>query len=472
MDAVGVADALRTKQISPLELLDETYAAISDLDPKLNAFTDIDIEDARAQARRAQSQLNAGEPGPLLGVPISIKDAIWVKGLRSTNGSLAYEDFVPGEDAVVVERLRAAGAVIVGKTNNPEFLYRTFTDNRIFGPTRNPWDTTRTAGGSSGGSAAAVASGMGYLSIGSDSGGSLRAPASFCHIVAHKPTHGLVPAAPGFRAWPSLGDVGPMARSVRDIVLAMDIMAGLDPRDPNSVPVPAQAFAPLQQESLRGLKVAYSVDLGQALVDDEVKEVFLGAVSRLAATGVELSEQHADSPPMFDLWGRISAAECFASQGPLLPEWRSRMSPGSADITAAGSLLSAKDYLDAQYERSAMQCAWECFLTKFDVLITPVCEVPAYDIVAGAPRSINGLDAGNPDIEEWSQLALMPNLTGQPALAVPIGFTSANLPVGMQIIARRFRDDLCFTVGSAWEQVSQQGTVRPALFGQRGPQSA
>jgi Asp-tRNA(Asn)/Glu-tRNA(Gln) amidotransferase A subunit family amidase len=460
-DAVATAAAFRAGELSPVAVLEETLADIRRVNPALNAFTVVDEAGARAQARQAERRLADGDHGPLVGIPISLKDAIWVAGLPATNGSRAYEHFVPDRDATVVTRLRDAGAVIVGKTNNPEFLYRTFTDNLLFGPTRNPWDLSRTAGGSSGGSAAALAAGLGQLSLGSDSGGSVRVPASFCSIVALKPTLGVVPGLPGFRGCWSLSSVGPMARSVRDVALLRDVVVGVDPHDPSSVPMGLPEFG--AAEGLARLRVAYSVDLGQSVVDTEVERVFRNALARFSELGCELVERHVPSTDLFSLWGRIAGPECFASEGPLLEAWAAEMTAGTASMIEAGRDVSAADYLEAQHERSLLQRDWELFMSDVDLLLTPVAEVAAYPVETGPPATINGKPCGDPAVEEWTKLALLPNLTGQPALSVPIGFTDDGLPVGMQIIARRFRDDLCLRAGAAWETLSGFADWRPPI---------
>ncbi|MGY1814026.1 amidase [Blastococcus sp. SYSU D00820] len=468
-DAVATAVAFRTGELTPAHVLEETLAAIDRVDPVLNAFTVVDADGARAQARAAAERIAAGDPSPLLGIPVTVKDAIWAAGLPATNGSRAYASFVPERDATVVARLRAAGAVVVGKTNNPEFLYRTFTDNLLFGPTRNPWDPSRTAGGSSGGSAAALAAGLGLLSLGSDSGGSVRVPASFCGVVGLKPTLGVVPGAPGFRGCPSLSSVGPMARTVRDTAVLLDVIAGIDPEDPGSVPwagSPRLTGTDLAGADLTRLRIAYSVDLGQAVVDPEVERVFRAAVTRLADLGCRVEERHVAGPELVPLWGAIAGPECFASEGPLLDRWRAELAPGTEALVEAGRAVSAAEYLDAQHRRALLQRDWEAFLSaEADVLLTPVAEVPAYPVDEGPPATIGGRPCGDPDAEEWTRLALLPNLTRQPALAVPVGHTAGGLPVGMQIVARRFRDDLCLRVGAAWEALTGFPAEVPGIRG-------
>ena len=238
-DAFASAASVRAGEVSAAELVEASLDAIARDNPAINAFTVVLADEARAQARDADAAVSRGEQAPLLGVPITIKDHIWMRGAPATNGSLAYRDFVPDVDCEAVARLRAAGAIIVGKTNNPEFCYRGTTDNRVFGVTRNPWNLSRTPGGSSGGAGASVAAGMTPIALGTDGGGSVRIPASFCGVVGHKPTFGLVPKEPGFKGWKTLSVDGPITRSVRDAALALSVLAGPAAADDMTYPVPS-----------------------------------------------------------------------------------------------------------------------------------------------------------------------------------------------------------------------------------------
>ncbi len=455
LDAFAMAAAVRARDVSPVEVVDWTFERIEALDPQVNAFTVTFPEEARAAAREAEQAAGPGAP-PLHGIPISIKDHIWMKGAPATNGSLALRDFVAPEDCGVVDRVRAAGAIIVGKTNNPEFLYRSYTDNALFGTTRNPWALDRTAGGSSGGSGAAVAAGMAPISIGTDGGGSIRIPASFCGIVGHKPTFGIVPKAPGFRGWPSLSTDGPMTRSVRDAALVLAATAGMHAADPLSTysrEVDWLSDA-LSADGLHGLRVAYSEDFGTEPVDQEVRVAFRAAVDRFAATGCELEEAH---PPrgheLQELWWKVMACESFASEGPLLAEHEAEMTEGTPDIIRSGERFSAADYLDAQDRRAELARSWADFFTSFDLLLAPTMQVTAFPTGLTAPDEVEGRPA-DPVFEDWVSMIYAANLTNQPSLSVPIGFSAEGLPIGMQIIARRFEDRLALRVGAAWEAIS------------------
>ncbi|MBI2878907.1 MAG: amidase, partial [Candidatus Rokubacteria bacterium] len=280
LPATDLAAAIRAKALSPVEVVEAFLARIERLNPLLNAYCTLTAEAAREAAREAEAAVLAGRPlGALHGVPVSIKDLIITRGVRTTWGSKIHEDHVPEEDAPAVERLRAAGAILLGKTNTPELGWRGSTDNLIFGPTRNPWDPGRTAGGSSGGAAAAVAAGLGPLAVGTDGGGSIRIPASFCGIYGLKPSFGRVPIYPASAA-EALSHAGPMTRTVADAALMLEVLAGPDERDRNSLPADGARYARAIEDDLRGLRVAWSPDLGYAAVDPEVRALAEAAARR------------------------------------------------------------------------------------------------------------------------------------------------------------------------------------------------
>jgi Asp-tRNA(Asn)/Glu-tRNA(Gln) amidotransferase A subunit family amidase len=455
MDAYGVARAIRSGELSPVEAVEHTLARIDALDGRLNAFTVTFPDEARAAARGCERRAGNDDHLPLLGVPVSIKDHIWMTGAPATNGSVALRDFVPTEDCALVQRIRRSGAIIVGKTNNPEFVYRGYTDNDLYGLTRNPWDLERTPGGSSGGSGAAVAAGMAPLSVGTDGGGSIRIPSSFCGITGLKPTFGLVPKLPGFRGWPTLSVNGPMARTVRDCALLLSVIAGQHPADDLSFPRPPVDYVAeaIRDDGLAGVRIAHTEDMGFAPVDRCVREAFRSAVSVLGAAGAELVAAHPATGDTTDLWWRIAAAEGFASEGPLLAEHEAVMTPGTPEIIRAGERYSAVDHLDAQHERSVFTRAWAEFFQEFDVLVAPAMQVPPFPVGQGAPTEVEGR-ACDPLFEDWCSLIYVANLTGQPSLSVPMGYSPDGLPLGMQIIGRRFEDDVVLRVGAAWERLA------------------
>jgi Asp-tRNA(Asn)/Glu-tRNA(Gln) amidotransferase A subunit family amidase len=340
LDAYACAAAIRRHELSPVALVDECLSRVHELDGEINAFTVVLEEQARATARDIERRVAAGDPvGPLAGVPVAVKDHIWLQGELATNGSRALANFRPDEDAVPVARLKAAGAVVIGKTNNPEFCYRAYTANEVFGVTRNPWNPTRTPGGSSGGSAASVAAGMVPVALGTDGGGSVRIPAAFCAIVGLKGTFGLVPKLPGFRGWPTLSVDGPMTRSVRDAALALEVMAGPAPADDLSYPSPRADYiaAASNERDLTPLRVAYSVDLGFAPVEQDVRRRFHQAVEHLAASGVKLVESHPPPRDPVPLWNTIATIESFASERPLLEQSPELIEPETAEIIRSGA---------------------------------------------------------------------------------------------------------------------------------------
>jgi Asp-tRNA(Asn)/Glu-tRNA(Gln) amidotransferase A subunit family amidase len=449
-----MAAAVRDGTTSAEELVTTALARIAAWDGEVNAFTVVLEEDAVARARQIDRDPTAY--GPLAGVPVSVKDHLWMAGQPATNGSVALRDFVPDVDAVPVARLRDAGAVIVGKTNNPEFCYRGYTDNAVFGLTRNPWSLDRTPGGSSGGAGASVAYGAAPISLGTDGGGSIRIPSAFCGVPGHKPSFGLVPKLPGFRGWPSLSVDGPLASSVRDLVLALRTVAGAHPADPLSWPVPLGDEVPLDWTRLR---VAVSADLGWAPVDPEVRTAFRGAVDRLADDGARVVEAHPDAGPPTRLWNDIALPEGFASEGPLLDH--AGIDPATREITESGRAATARDYLDAHDRRGAFTRTWETFFEEYDVLLAPSMPVPAFSTDVTGPTEIDGTPV-DPFFDDWCALALPANLTGQPATAVPTGLSADGLPVGLQVTGPRWAD--VRTLGVAARLESLTGfELRPAL---------
>ncbi len=326
-DAYASAASVRAGDVSAAELVEASLDAIARGNPAINAFTVVLAEEARMRARAVDAAVSRGESAPLLGVPITIKDHIWMRDAPATNGSLAYRDFIPDADCEAVARLRAAGAIIVGKTNNPEFCYRGTTDNRVFGVTRNPWNLSRTPGGSSGGAGASVAAGMAPIALGTDGGGSVRIPASFCGVVGHKPTFGLVPKEPGFKGWKTLSVDGPITRSVRDAALALSVLAGPAAADDMTYPAPAQDYvaAATEQRDIGSLRVACSVDMGFASVDPDVRAAFGRALDTLSDLGCNLTEAHPSTGNPIAMWNLFALCEGYASEGPLLGEWELQM---------------------------------------------------------------------------------------------------------------------------------------------------
>jgi Asp-tRNA(Asn)/Glu-tRNA(Gln) amidotransferase A subunit family amidase len=453
-DAVAMAAAVREGRTTAEALVTAALDRIDGRDGEFNAFTIVLHEQALDRAR----EIDRADPaslGSLAGVPVSVKDHIWMAGQPATNGSLALHDFVPDVDAVPVARLRAAGAVIVGKTNNPEFCYRGYTDNAVFGVTRNPWSLDRTPGGSSGGAGASVAYGATPIALGTDGGGSIRIPAAFCGVVGHKPSFGLVPKLPGFRGWPSLSVDGPLTRTVRDAALALLVMAGPSPADPFTWPVPTGDLADVDWS---GLRVAVSDDLGWAAVEPVVRAAFRAAVDRLADDGARVVEASPRSPYPAELWNDIALPEGFASEGPLLGH--EGIDDTTREIIEAGRAATAADYLDAQDRRRDFTETWEAFFEEYDVLLAPSLPLPAFSTGVTGPATIDGTPV-DPFFDDWCALALPANLTGQPACAVPTGLALDGLPVGLQVIGPRWSDMRVLSVAARHEALTDF-RLRPA----------
>lgn len=461
-DATATAQAVRAGDLSPVALAEAALARIEALDREINSFTTLLPEQALASASELERRVaSGGSVGPLAGVPVSIKDVIWVKDAPATNGSRALAAFVPSEDAVIVARLREAGAVIVGKTNNPELCLEGITDNQVYGLTRNPWDLGRTPGGSSGGAGASLALGLTPLAIGSDGGGSIRIPSSFCGVVGHKPTYGLVPGTPGFRGWPTLSVKGPMARTVRDVALCLEAIAGFDPSDPASVERPRVDYtAAVEAADVSGLRIAFSCDLGHAPVEPGVARVFSSTIEALAAAGWALEEAHPGTGDPTTLWATIAACEGYAAHRDLLADQSELLEPRTREILAAGRRRTLTEYLDAMHERLAFTARWLAFLEHYDLLLTPTMQLTAFPVDITCPERIGDYEV-DPDREDWCAFCYPANLAGLPAASVPCGLDERGLPVGLQIIGRRFGDATVLAAAAAFEALRPWAHIWP-----------
>lgn len=460
MSAAELAEAIRARRVSPVEVTEAVLARIERLNPRLNAYCTVTAGAALEAARAAEQALARGSaPGPLHGVPVSIKDTILTAGVRTTRGSKLYADYVPAEDAPVVERLKAAGAIILGKTNTPEFGWKGVTDNALFGPTRNPWNLERTPGGSSGGAAAAVAAGLGPLAIGTDGGGSIRIPAAFTGIVGLKPSFGLVPAYPPSPA-ESLSHVGPMARTVRDTALLLDVLAGPDERDRTSLPPLGVRFEEALAGDLRGLRVAWSRDLGYAVVEPEVAALAEQAARRFIELGCVVEEAQPGFPDPYDAWSVLFYAGIGAMLEDQPPGWRDVVDPELVRTVDAARPLAAFDYARAGFVRAALWDRLRRFFERYDLLLTPALAVTAFPVGLNAPEQIAGQPATG---LRWSPFTYPFNMTGQPAISVPCGWTAEGLPAGLHIIGRRFADALVLRAAAAFEALQPWAARWPAL---------
>jgi Asp-tRNA(Asn)/Glu-tRNA(Gln) amidotransferase A subunit family amidase len=469
MTATELAAAIRTRRVSPVEVVTALLERIERVNPSINAFCTVVAEAALREARKAEAAVMAGSQtiGPLHGVPISFKDLTSTAGIRTTFGSRIFEHYVPDEDAVVVERARRAGAIVVGKTNTPEFGCKSVTDNAIFGDTRNPWSLDRIPGGSSGGAAAALAAGLGPLAEGSDFAGSIRIPASCCGVVGLKPSLGRVPVYPNlngasrsFNGWSSWFTVGPMARTVRDTALLLSVMAGPDDRDPQSIPSTGEDFADAAAGSLRGLRVAWSPDLGYARVDPEVRRITEAAAMAFVDLGCSVNVEHPGFPDAEALFLDISAPIRAAGLVEYLPKWLDQMDPVLVKRVSRVEGITAVQYELAVHGRSALWHTVRRFFERYDLLLTPTLSVASFPIGTTHPAEIDG---GPASVFTWFPFTFPFNLTGQPAMSVPAGWTPEGLPVGLQIVGRRFGDATVLRAGAAFEMARPWTHRRPAL---------
>ncbi len=430
-----MAAAVVDGHISARELLELHLQRIDERNGDLNAIVALDVDRARAGAAAADEHLASGAPlGPLHGLPFAVKDTHAVAGWRTTYGSPIFASHVPTADELLVERIRRAGVVLLGKTNTPEFAAGSHTFNRVYGTTRNPVDRTRSAGGSSGGAAAALASGMVPLADGSDMGGSLRNPASFCGVVGLRPSLGRVPEWPHYNQWETTSVGGPMARNVEDVALLLSVLAGPDPRAPLALGEPGSAFAPPLSGALRGLRVAWSLDLGGAFqVDPEVARVVEEAGRLVARSGAKVFGACPDLALADDTFRTLRAWHFQAKYGSLLAEHPTAFKQSLADNIRAGRDLTGADVARAYAQRTILTERMRTFFESYDVLMLPVSQVPPFPADQEFPTSINGVVMES--YLDWMRSAFFISVTGCPAISVPAGFTSDGLPVGVQIVA-------------------------------------
>ncbi len=446
-----MAAAVRAREISARELLDLHLGRIAERNPQLNAIVSLDEERAREGAAQADEQLaSGGEVGPLHGLPFAFKDTHAVGGWRTTYGSPLFADHVPEADELIVERVRRAGVVVIGKTNVPEFAAGSHTFNKVFGTTLNPVDPTRSAGGSSGGAACALASGMVPLADGSDMGGSLRNPASFCGVVGLRPSLGRVPEWPLYNQWETTSVGGPMARNVGDLALLLSVLAGPDPRVPQALGDPGAAFAPPLTGSLAGLRVAVTTDLGGAFeVDDEVAGVVESSGAVLASAGAAVAAAYPDLDVADDTFRTLRAWHLQAKLGPLLDRHPEAFKQSLADNIRLGESLTGRDVARAYTQRTTLSERMREFFTSYDVLVLPVSQVPPFPADQEFPSAINGRPMET--YLDWMRSAYLITVTGCPAISVPAGRTRDGLPVGVQIVAPHGAERRLLEVASAFE---------------------
>ena len=452
---------VRRIQRSPVEVVRAFLERIDTLNPRLHAFLTVDGERALAEARRCEAQAMAGgDLPPLLGVPVAIKDLVYTNGLRTTGGSRAYAGHVPESDAIVVERLRLAGALVLGKTNTSEFGMSATTENLLGEDCRNPWEARRTSGGSSGGSAAAVAAGMGPLAVGSDGGGSIRIPAAFCGVFGFKPTFGTIPGHGGFESMPGFSHLGPIARDVRDAALLLTATAGYDPRDGRSRRVRVADYTRGLRGSIAGLRVAWSADLGYGVTDPGVLEATATAAQAFASLGCEVEEATPQIEEPFSDFGPVVCADAAASLGHVLDEHRDVLTRYARRTLERGREVSGVEYARAMRGIERYRARMGDFFERYDLLLTPATAATAFPC-GQRPAQIAGQDVS----ALWGAFpySVPFNITGQPAASLPCGFSAEGLPIGLQVAGRVGEDALVLRACAAFEQVRPWGQLRPAL---------
>ncbi len=429
--AVDLVELLATRDVSCVEVMDAHLAQIERVNPRLNAIVTLVAEKARATAAAFDAKPPDVLP-PLWGIPTAHKDLLQTRGIRTTFGSTLHANNVPDRDDLIVERIRAAGAIAVGKTNTPEFGAGSQTFNRVFGATRNPYDATRTCGGSSGGAAVALAARMLPLADGSDLGGSLRNPASFCNVLGLRPTPGRVPAYPTLNPWSDMSVLGPMARSVDDIALFLSVMVGDDPRVPIALTDPGSAFYPVTPLDPRGLRIGLTTDFGLP-VQAEIKACISAAGELLQSLGATVEIACPDLTGATEVF-HVLRANGFRERFAALPsESRAELKDTIRWNLAAGEALTVTDLDRAWATRRAVYDRVATFFEHYDFLIGPTTQVLPFDVDQPYPTEIDGVAMN--DYLEWMQSCARVTVTGCPALSLPAGFSAAGLPIGMQIVA-------------------------------------
>jgi amidase len=430
--ACEILGKLNTGEVTPLDLLDALEARIAEVDGKVNALPTLCFDRARAHAKQLMEK-PSGQRGLLAGLPVPIKDLTAVEGVLTTQGSPIYKDTVPARSDLLVEHLEHNGAVIYAKSNTPEFGAGANTFNEVFGPTRNPWDLSRSAAGSSGGAAAALATGTAWLAHGSDMGGSLRNPASFCGVVGMRPSIGRVAHTPVAKIDRNLGVQGPMARNVEDLALLLDAMSGEHPADPLSLPALASSFLSAARSGKKPKRIAYSPDLGITPVDPEVAAITRKAAMRFAEAGAIVEEGHPDLSEAHECFHVLRAFDFAISKAALLRTHRDLLKPEVIWNIEEGLKLGVDDLLRAEAQRVAMTARTVEFFKSYDLLLAPATIVTPFPLENRYVAECAGQKFDN--YVQWLGIVYAITLVCCPALSLPCGFTESGLPVGLQIVA-------------------------------------
>jgi amidase len=459
---VEMARLIRAGKLSAREALAAHLKRIERLNPKVNAIVTLVPEMAAAAAAKAdEMQARKAKLGPLHGLPVAHKDLVLTRGIRTTFGSPLYKNYIPTEDDLVVERLRRAGAISIGKTNTPEFGAGSQTFNTVFGTTRNPYDLTKTCGGSSGGAAVALACGFVPVADGSDMGGSLRNPAAFCNVVGFRPSIGRVPNPKAPFAWSTLSTSGCLGRSVADLALVLSTIAGPDPRDPLSIDQAGTLFARPLDRSFKGVRVAWFKDLGGVPFDPRVRSVVNGHRKTFESLGCVVEEAEPDFAPAEIAFRVLRAWNSANAYGARLREHPDAFKDTLKNEIEQGVRLTGAEIARAEAAHSQLWRSFQAFLERYEYFVLPTSQLPPFDVSIPYPIEIAGVKFGN--YIDWMKSCWYISATGNPAASVPGGFTPEGLPVGVQIVGRHREDFSVLQLAHAFEQATGFGKKRPAL---------
>jgi amidase len=460
--AVEMAQLIREKKLSAREALSEHLKQIDRVNPRVNAIVTL-VADMAAQAalRADEMQAHGKELGPLHGLPVAHKDLIETRGIRTTFGSPLFKDHVPTEDNLLVEHMRRAGAIIVGKTNTPEFGAGSQTFNTVFGATRNPYDLGKTCGGSSGGAAAALACGMVPVASGSDAGGSLRNPAAYCNVVGFRPCIGRVPNPKAGFGWSTLSTSGCLGRSVADLALSLSTISGPNPDTPLAINEPGSLFAQLLGRNFNGVRVAFFKDLGGVPFDARVRSVIDARRATFESLGCIVEQAEPDFSPAEISFRTIRAWTAAANYGKMLEEHPEAFKDTLKDEIGRGMKLTGEDIARAEVAHTLVWRHFQAFLEKYEFFILPTTQLPPFDVDIPYPTEIAGVHFDN--YIDWMKSCWYISATGNPAASVPAGFTPEGLPVGVQIVGRDKHDFDVLQLAHAFEQATGFGRKRPAI---------
>ncbi len=460
--AAHIRDGILNRDTSCMEVMQTFLARIEDANPEINAICTLDEEGGLARARDLDEMLARGEAkGRLFGLPIAIKDLVETKGMRTTFGSPLFKDHVPSQDQLFVERLKQEGAIVIGKTNTPEFGAGSHTFNRVFGATRNPYDTTKSAGGSSGGAAAALASGMLPLADGSDLGGSLRNPASFCNVVGFRPSPGRIPRYPSDRHDDTMSVLGPMGRTVEDAALLLSVMAGRNARDPLSLDGTGDEFLGSLRRDFKGARIAWSPDLGHLPVDRRVTQTLEPVLSIFEDMECIVEQAEPNLKNAEEIFLTLRSELFVGRYEPYGDKTEELFKDTIIWNLQQGLDRSVGDMMQARTARAALYQKMLKFFENYDYLILPAAQLPPFPVEWDWPREIEGHTFDN--YLQWMQICCAISLTHCPCISVPAGFTSEGLPIGLQIVGKPRHDRQVLQIAHAFEQATEHHKQRPPL---------